>query len=130
MLEANARAAAAVDEAATAKAAAHRAKAVAKCAEQAVGGSDQATDSKALTAVLAAVRAAATLQQAKAVAEVRKAEAALVRQVAVTEGVDVRPGSSTKRKREDARATLVAADADVAAVVDDMTTAIVAYHRC
>eukprot|EP00966_Prymnesium_polylepis_P237946 5503056-Prymnesium_polylepis.1 len=80
------------------------------------------------TAARASMEAAFASRKLAAVAEVGQAEAAVVRCVAKGEGVDVRPGSAVKRRREDERAALVKEGSDIVAVVADMIEAIINYE--
>ena len=126
VLEADASAVAAADAAAVAKAAARRTHTLAQRAGQAaqepVARAD--ADERYFKAARVAAEAAIASRKAAAAAELGKAQAGLVRRVAINEGVDARPGSDAKRRREDARMASVAADADVAGVVEDMIAAI------
>ena len=138
VLEADARATAVADEAVAAEAAARNTRTLADRAWQAADRAKQAAegpgalfdaDARWFTASRVALQAASASRRAAANAEVGRAQAALVRVVAMSEGVDVRPGSAAKRRREDERAALIAADADVQGVIDDMITAMEAHQR-
>lgn len=129
--EAEAAAATAAAEAAAAAAAEQGAEARLKRMEQAMdrpGASEAATDrwlAEFDVHRTVSETSCAAAQAAKAAA----VQAAAVRAAAEAEGVDLRPGSHSKRKREDEAHALAEADAAVAAAVTDMITAVAAYEE-